>query len=86
MLWQGDRVKSDKGISRSLATQRKPVKVDPFPGVTEWARDMRKTIDEVAATDAHILIVGEKGTEYVLLLYFWPVRNLWFSAVYPRAP
>lgn len=67
MLWQGDRVKSVKGISRSLAPHRKPVREDPFPGVSQWARDMRKTIDEVGATDAHVLIVGETGTERVMV-------------------
>ena len=41
--WQGDRVKSVKGVSRSLLSQREPMDEDPFPGVTKWAKDMRQT-------------------------------------------
>lgn len=65
--WQGDRVKSVKGISRSLMTHREPIEEDAFPGVTKWAEDMRKTIDEIASTDENVLIVGEPGTERVLV-------------------
>ncbi|OPY75419.1 MAG: Alginate biosynthesis transcriptional regulatory protein AlgB [Syntrophorhabdus sp. PtaU1.Bin153] len=65
--WQGDRVKSVKGISRSLLPGREPMEEDPFPGITKWTEDLRKTIDEIAATDVNVLIVGEPGTERVLV-------------------
>ena len=65
--WQGDRVKSAKGISRSILLSREPMEEDPYPGVTEWAENMRKTIRELASTDENVLIVGESGTERVLV-------------------
>lgn len=65
--WQGDRVKSVKGISRSLIANNEPIEEDAFPGVSTWAEDIRKTIDEIASTDENILIVGEPGTERVLV-------------------
>ncbi len=65
--WQGDRVKSVKGISRSLLPSREPMEEDPFPGITKWAEDLRNTIKEIAATDVNVLIVGEPGTERVLV-------------------
>jgi len=64
--WQGDRVKSVKGISRSLLSSREPMEEDPFPGVTKWAKDLRNTIEEIASTDVNVLIIGEPGTERVL--------------------
>lgn len=67
MQWQGDRVKSVRGISRGLLSSREPMEEDAFPGVTKWAEGMRKTIDEASATDENLLIVGERGTERVLV-------------------
>ncbi|HBA53186.1 MAG TPA: hypothetical protein DCZ04_01665 [Syntrophorhabdus aromaticivorans] len=67
LQWQGDRVKSVKGISRSLLPSREPMEEDPFPGITKWAQDLRNTIEEIASTDVNVLIVGEPGTERVLV-------------------
>jgi DNA-binding NtrC family response regulator/NAD-dependent dihydropyrimidine dehydrogenase PreA subunit len=60
--WQADRVKS-REIARSLVSNRVPMEEDYFPGVTKWAQDINRIIDEIASTNANVLIVGEPGTE-----------------------
>jgi len=60
--WQADRVKS-REIARSLVSSRVPLEEDYFPGVTKWAKDINKTIEEIASTDQNTLIAGEPGTE-----------------------
>jgi len=60
--WQADRVKS-REIARSLVSNRVPMEEDYFPGITKWAKDINRIIDEIASTNANVLIVGEPGTE-----------------------
>ncbi len=60
--WQADRVKS-REIARSLVASRVPMEEDYFPGITKWAKDVNKTIEEIASTDENVLIAGEPGTE-----------------------
>jgi len=60
--WQADRVKS-REIARSLVSNRVPMEEDYFPGITKWAKEINRIIDEIASTNANVLIVGEPGTE-----------------------
>ncbi len=65
--WQGERVKSVKGVSRSLLSVREPLNEECLPGVTTWTRDLNRLVEEIAATDANVLISGEAGTERVFI-------------------
>ena len=65
--WQGERVKSVKGVSRSLVSHREPMNEECLPGVTQWARDLNRLVEEIASTDANVLINGEPGTERVFI-------------------
>jgi signal-transduction protein with cAMP-binding, CBS, and nucleotidyltransferase domain len=76
-LWQGDRVKSAKGISRSLLPNPEPMSENYYPGVSTWARDMNRVIEEIASTDTNILIVGEPGTERVFIARLIVSKDRW---------
>ena len=65
--WQGERVKSVKGVSRSLLSIREPMNEECLPGVTKWSKDLNRLVGEIASTDAHVLISGEAGTERVFI-------------------
>ena len=65
--WQGERVKSVKGVSRSLISHREPMNEECLPGVTQWAKDLNRLVEEIASTDANVLISGEAGTERVFI-------------------
>ena len=65
--WQGERVKSVKGVSRSLVSRREPMNEECLPGVTQWAKDLNRLVEEIASTDANVLISGEAGTERVFI-------------------
>lgn len=67
LRWKGERVKSVKGVSRSLVPVREPMNEQCLPGVTKWAEDLNRLVEEVASTDAHVLISGEGGTERVFI-------------------
>jgi DNA-binding NtrC family response regulator/polyferredoxin len=67
VAWQGERVKSVKGVSRSLLSVREPMNEECLPGVTQWTRDLNRLVEEIAATDANVLISGEAGTERVFI-------------------
>ena len=38
-----------------------------LPGVTQWAKDFNRLVEEIASTDANVLISGEAGTERVFI-------------------
>ena len=61
--WQGERVKSVKGVSRSLLPVREPLNEESLPGVTQWAKDLNRSVEEIALTDTNVLVSGESGTE-----------------------
>ncbi len=61
--WQGERVKSVKGVSRSLLPVRNPVYEECLPGKTEWTKNLNQSVEEIGPTDANVLISGESGTE-----------------------
>jgi DNA-binding NtrC family response regulator/polyferredoxin len=65
--WQGERVKSVKGISRSLLSIREPMNESCLPGITKWTEDLNRLVEEIASTDANVLISGEAGTERVFI-------------------
>lgn len=67
LQWKGERVKSVKGVSRSLVPVREPMNEKCLPGVTNWAEDLNKLVEEIALTDAPVLISGEGGTERVFI-------------------
>ncbi|HEY3277834.1 MAG TPA: sigma 54-interacting transcriptional regulator [Syntrophorhabdaceae bacterium] len=67
MKWQGERVRSVKGVTQSLVHARDPLNEECLPGVTEWAGELNRLVGEIAATDAHVMISGEAGTERVFV-------------------
>ena len=67
VVWQGERVRSVKGISRSLLSVREPLNEECLPGVTKWAEELNRLVGEIALTDANVLISGEAGTERVFI-------------------
>ena len=67
VAWQGERVKSVKGVSRSLLSVRDRMNEECLPGVTQWTKDLNRLVEEIAATDANVLISGEAGTERVFI-------------------
>ncbi len=67
LQWKGERVKSVKGVSRSLLSVREPMNEECLPGVTKWAEDLNRLVGEIAGTDANVLISGEAGTERVFV-------------------
>jgi DNA-binding NtrC family response regulator len=77
--WQGDRVKSAKGISHSLLSNPEPKSENHYPGVTKWAKDMNRLVEEIASTDTNVLIVGEPGTERVFVARLIVSKGKWNS-------
>jgi len=67
VAWQGERVKSVKGVSRSLLSVREPLNEESLPGVTKWTGELNGLVKEIALTDANVLISGEAGTERVFI-------------------
>jgi DNA-binding NtrC family response regulator/ferredoxin len=67
LQWKGERVKSAKGVSRSLLPVREPMNEKCLPGVTKWAEDLNRLVEETASTDGPVLISGEPGTERVFI-------------------
>jgi DNA-binding NtrC family response regulator/polyferredoxin len=67
VAWQGERVKSVKGVSRSLLSVRDRMNEECLPGVTQWTRDLNRLVEEIASTDENVLISGEAGTERVFI-------------------
>lgn len=67
LQWKGERVKSVKGVSRSLVPFREPMNEKCLPGVSKWAADLNRLVEEIASTDAPVLIHGEGGTERVFI-------------------
>lgn len=67
LQWKGERVKSVKGVSRSLLSVREPMNEESLPGITKWAEDLNGLVGEIAKTDANVLISGEAGTERVFV-------------------
>ena len=65
--WQGERVKSVKGVTRCLLSVRESLNEECLPGVSPWAKDFNRLVEEIALTDAHVMISGEAGTERVFI-------------------